>query len=235
MNNTAIDFLTYSYLGVTHDQCDWEMLLANSIDRACKDATNQGAYNTRVKEYMRKKSAEQKAESKNELQDIFRELFSDKKMVYDEWHKKACSRLLEGFKGLPFEYGNAQKWVNMTSKYLYIAYSLDLLKGHEKDVLEKYMRDFHVPIDSYILEGLKYTDIDCQIESSTWSRWKDSGKYYELQDVLRKRFTRNEGTVLVWENKLWTAVAQYRKTTDKASIKETIKDLVQSSESVEVI
>ncbi len=228
MNNIAKDFLTYSYLGVTHDQCDWEMLLANSIDRACKDATNQGAYNTIVKENMRRLSAEQKKKSRKDLAGMYGKLIGGHYSDYDEWHRKACSMLRDAFKSkeLPFSYGNAQKWVNMTSKYLYIAYALDLVSGQERSVLKKYMKDFHVPIDSYILEGLKFTDIDDLIESNTWSRWEDSDKYYKLQEVLRERYVRDEETVIVWENKLWTTVAQYRKANDKASIKETIIDLV---------
>lgn len=233
MNNTAVDFLMYNYLGITHGQYDWHMVAISAVNRAYKDATNQGAYNTRVKESKRLSSARQKEQAEECMINMLDELITGKYSDYDSWHKKICDELVEMYKkeDLPFGYGNAQKWVNMTMKYIYIVYSLRLLEDQGADALNKYIKDFHAPIDSYILEGLKYTDLYDQIESSTWSKWQDYCKYMNLQYILRKRYGSDKETVLDWENSLWTAVSQYRKANpeDKSMMKARIEECLPVS------
>ena len=39
---------------------------------------------------------------------------------FDIWHKELCTELKQLYAGFPFTVGQAQKWVNMSVKYLFI-------------------------------------------------------------------------------------------------------------------
>ena len=77
--------------------------------------------------------------------------------------EKLCSCYTKGDneKSPAFSYGNAQKWVNMTVKYLYIYRSLMLALDAENDFCSFYDEKlypfeeyFHVPIDSFIMQAI---------------------------------------------------------------------------------
>ena len=223
------DFLIYSYFGKTFDQDAWEDMVSVAVDRSYRDATNQGAYNAKIESKQKEASVKQKEIAKNVLKEALGKLFSQTQCVFDVWHKETCDNLVKGYKEkkLPFAYGNAQKWINMAVKYIYILYKCGLVK-ERADAIKYYMGDFHIPIDSYILDGLKIIDdhnILVHIDSKPWSKWDDYDKYSDLQKEIIKKYKGAEETALIWENKMWLDIADYRKTPQKEKkvLKEEIK------------
>lgn len=124
-----------------------------------------------------------------------------------------------------FYFGQVQKWVNMTLKYLYL---LGLVKKEEA-------KELHIPIDSYILEALWYADREIVIPKSdkkdkydnekycdetfrkhrenknyadekvkSWSQWNKND-----YDSMRKSLP--EGINTNWEHKNWIRIAEKRK------------------------
>ena len=113
---------------------------------------------------------------------------------FDEWHfilsKNIRKKYLEN--NISFTYGQAQKWINMTIKYLYIL---------EAQTFDEVFGFLHIPIDNYILAavnkqfGIKYPDIP-------WSRWDDYFNIYlDFQNKIRSKVTDIEP--LRWEFRNW--------------------------------
>lgn len=189
-NTNAINFLLFSYFGFTLEDCKagkWDKdngILGKIIDKAYKDATQQGAFNAMIDidseklKKLRKVSAEIIADGISEL------LKAETTDDYDRIHMKICSNKDKGNPGLvesynsvknkdnsgenAFTYGNAQKWINMTMKYLYVVnqiceeyldkkdYSNEEYKEHFFVKIQKikYIENkLHVPVDSYIIQG----------------------------------------------------------------------------------
>ena len=128
-------------------------------------------------------------------------------------------------KAAEFTYGQSQKWVNMTLKYLYLLGIIKNTKG------------LHVPIDSYIIEALwdernseikiprskrldkegnelyseekykehrkKYCYSDEKVKS--WSLWDFENDY----DSFRKSLPKGINTK--WEHKKWIEISEKRK------------------------
>jgi hypothetical protein len=92
---------------------------------------------------------------------------------FDQIHKKACYDLTASFKGQAFTVGQAQKWVNMTFKYLHLLDYPEVQKVYEF---------CHVPIDNYILERTKYT------MSKAWSKIDDYREYLDYQKWFREKY-----------------------------------------------
>lgn len=86
--------------------------------------------------------------------------------------------------------GIAQKWVNMTLKYLWL---LGVF-GEEDEKLE-------VPIDQIIMEEIRKLGI--QVPICKWSNWDSITEYNKLQDCLYENLLSNGYTRIAWENKYW--------------------------------
>ena len=114
---------------------------------------------------------------------------------FDNWHKNTCHGLCNLYKKNKFalfHIGQAQKWVNMTLKYIF-TYGEDKLPGYTK------IYNFcHVPIDNIILKKLK--EYDSPVISGKWSRINSYESYYKLQQWFREKF---ELIPLEAEFKLW--------------------------------
>jgi hypothetical protein len=101
---------------------------------------------------------------------------------FDAWHKKSCERLCSiyheyGFEG--FTAGHAQKWVNMTLKYIYVVNGR--VKGYD------HLYEFcHVPFDNILIDALKAHGF-CPPDSA-WSKL-DYSKYFEKQIWIREHFS----------------------------------------------
>jgi hypothetical protein len=74
---------------------------------------------------------------------------------FDEWHRGACERLAaiygeRGYKS--FFVGHAQKWLNMTFKYIYVMGEQRLPGfGHLYDLC-------HMPLDNILMDSLRRYD-----------------------------------------------------------------------------
>lgn len=82
----------------------------------------------------------------NECREYFVQ-HNNQKIDFDEWHKNLCEDLVDDYENAfknafsekctnIFTYGNAQKWVNMTLKYLDLLVSMGMLNSY-KDMIEK--------------------------------------------------------------------------------------------------
>ena len=135
------------------------------------------------------------------------------------WHKAKCEEIMStmntaGFpddslilKNNSFTYGLAQKWVNMTLKYLWL---LDKLP---EGLTEK---SLHVPIDSFILEKLQEENVDeikrdgdtYKYIGKSWSQLDDYDVYLDIQakigQIAGKTFP------IEWEGSAWMDIAKKR-------------------------
>lgn len=102
---------------------------------------------------------------------------------FDEWHRKACERLAAIYadSGYPsFRVGHAQKWLNMTFKYIYTMGEQRLPGfGHLYNLC-------HVPLDNILIDALThygFPPLPCK-----WSKLADYDTYLDRQLWVRKRF-----------------------------------------------
>lgn len=147
---------------------------------------------------------------------------SFKNSDFDDWHKAKCEEIINFMnnsidksntkilKKENFTIGQAQKWVNMTLKYLWL---LDALPaGVEPEYL-------HVPIDSYIIEIAydnknKFENALGLLEDKppkSWSKLSEYDEYFEIQEAIRKAIktnTTNETIPIKWESLAWIEVAE---------------------------
>lgn len=146
---------------------------------------------------------------------------------FDEWHEVKCEEIINFMNNSidksnteilneSFTIGQAQKWVNMTLKYLW------LLDALPQNIGEK---DLHVPIDSYIIEiaydNKNKFDNALGLEEKpkeSWSKlseYKDyfviQKDYFGIQKEIReaiKTNTTNETIPIKWESLAWIEVAE---------------------------
>ena len=134
---------------------------------------------------------------------------------FDKWHEKTCGKIIgcydkvNGSK-IIFTYGNAQKWLNMALKYLW------LLGDLPNDIKEERL---HAPIDSYILQKLRNLNeegVTCSADTfyykeNSWSKISDYDDYFDLQKVIRVMAKQGGKTVIEQENEAWIEMAIERK------------------------
>ena len=97
----------------------------------------------------------------------------DSQAEFDALHETACHDLISSFCEQIFTIGQAQKWINMTFKYLH------LLDYPEVQNVYEYC---HIPIDSYMLSVTNYT------MSKPWSKLNNYGEYLDYQNWFRKKY-----------------------------------------------
>lgn len=108
---------------------------------------------------------------------------------FDKWHRKVCKKIKDiYFKpyNIVLTYGQAQKWLNMTIKYLYVL---------GESPLESAFAYLHAPIDKIVFEksGVAKPNV-------TWSSWDKYDEYLNYQKELRKKY----GNPFIWEFGFWT-------------------------------
>lgn len=150
------------------------------------------------------------------LTDKFVEYFnadSKAEKAFDEWHRQICELLVDIYKGYTrksksfgFTVGNAQKWLNMTFKYLY-TFTLDNSFG--KRDAEEYFKHCHLALDSYTLKWFKEkVDAKNLILQQRWSLINNYSTYLNAQNKAREYVKQKHNTTLfLKEFKIWE---QYR-------------------------
>lgn len=133
-----------------------------------------------------------------------------------------------------FYYGQAQKWLNMTLKYMW-------LLGLWKEEFENVLPFLHVPVDSFIIEAVwhegqpendkeqlinqKFDDwsivLPCdkkdrrgkynQDKIIPWSKWTYN-EYYKFQKDIRESPLLDGMYPIVWEGPAWSSIAEKRRT-----------------------
>lgn len=102
--------------------------------------------------------------------------------IFDNWHKTSCINIITHFKNNYYHLyvGQAQKWVNMTMKYIYVL-------GEQRISGFGSVYPFcHVPIDNILQKALElygYPPLNC-----AWSRLDDYDEYLQRQNWIRQRF-----------------------------------------------
>ncbi len=196
----AINFLLYSYFEVTIEDSK-EAFINAAIKRAYRDASSH------VLSVKKDKKEKLKQECSELIKDNVEKLLKSE-LEYAKFHKNLCTALKAKYNGntngpLDFTYGIAQKWVNMTLKYLCVMNAILKSNSESHEFCKEYSgklydieRCLHVPIDSFILEaaGSKTGDYSLDLKiphknenefrsysgsgSLPWSRWdpKDWGE-----------------------------------------------------------
>jgi len=138
---------------------------------------------------------------------------------FDKLHEEECEKIIDIAKnaktkggenlfqgnGALFYIGQAQKWLNMTFKYM-------LAMGLWDDSLEKIRKHLHIPVDDYIIEAVKRkTNLKIGEDfKSGWSKWEEyHDKYFKLQQHVRKTALNNI-TPMDWETAAWIEVKKRR-------------------------
>ena len=176
----AVEFLLFNYFGLREDGNDLDEILDSAIERAYIDATNQGAFNALFtnNDFPDREAVDELKARVRGMSEIVKEAvktlyFSNKRIDFDEWHRELCTALLARygeicdelnsptFRVSPeaygfFSYGNAQKWVNMTIKNLYVISGAYLAMGGTENVdffnaVAGRANEYHIPLDNLIL------------------------------------------------------------------------------------
>lgn len=120
---------------------------------------------------------------------------------FDSWHCKVCKniKLLYNEKGINFTYGQAQKWLNMTIKYLYMLED----EEYSFDCVFEYL---HIPIDNYIFVAVK-KELRIDRPNNPWSKL-DETEYLKYQKAIREELKKRKYSPLLWEFDKWLEVAK---------------------------
>lgn len=117
---------------------------------------------------------------------------------YDEFHDSLCLSIINFYDNqtiAEITYGQAQKWVNMTMKYLCVLYE------GQCDWLNKIYSFLHIPIDSIILDKAKKEfQNEFSVNNTPWSQLSRE-EYITIQNKLRAVI--KDVTLMDWEFTAW--------------------------------
>lgn len=188
VDTKILDFLKMLYFGVTDNPFE------AASRRAYTDMCRTIRFNGKNGDMLRKAINVL-------LEERIQEIVSINSMEgFTKWHCSVCNRIVEIYEeeGIKFYIGQAQKWVNMTLKYLYVLVP---------DVIEPFYRFLHIPLDNYIMEIAKkqygVPSLPC-----AWSRISDYREYLDYEEMLMEVI----GEVpLDWEFAKWVESARRQK------------------------
>ncbi len=202
LSDTCLNFLICCYFGQSKD------LLKAAIDRAYIDMASHtliGLNNYNEKWYYR-------YETYNLISKAIIE-YSDKES-FENWHKGIIDSICKIYPNGKLSEGQAQKWLNMTIKYIYV-FSCILNDNDER--LEKFhnflelttTNNYYLPIDSHVL---KETNID-----GAWSKF--TNKEYEIANTHIEEYLKvnsiSDG--FLWELNQWEELIIKHKSYDTNS------------------
>ena len=170
--------------------------LTGCIDRAYLDfnRTLHGLGRIRKGDELYKKATER---LKRRLSDLRKANSVRSQTGFDKWHRSTCLGLTQLYKkyGYPrFYIGQAQKWVNMTLKYIFT------MRDSRVSGFGKVYRFCHIPIDNIVLGRLYVLEYEFPDFSVAWSRINDYEEYLAFQKWFRSAFKLSP---LDAEFKLW--------------------------------
>lgn len=170
------NYLVWLYFGADQD------LTRACIKRAYRDfsRTLSGFGSFENKESLKRKAEVLLKESLDALKLLQKDITAT---VFDDWHRETCKKIISLFadEGFPVFVGQAQKWVNMTLKYIF---TLGEKRVQGFEFIYSYC---HVPFDKILLARLEkygFPALDC-----AWSRLNNYDEYLEKQNWLRQRFS----------------------------------------------
>ena len=136
---------------------------------------------------------------------------------FDKWHKDTITELKQVYEGNLTE-GQAQKWLNMTIKYLFVFSTLLGIRDYRLSEFKFFLKStdaskYKIPIDGFVLKG---SGIE-SIKNKSWSKLdKDYGDVEENLVANHNFF---------WELENWEVFAKNeKKKPDKGTYARYIKD-----------
>ena len=177
--------------------------------------------------------------------EIIKQEMSTPAADFHAWHKGVCRKLIALYamdklvsrehnkrteQPAGLTYGQAQKWLNMTLKYLWLLHRLHLITDEATArFIRTHEKSFHVPLDSYILRYVAKQDksktdrfvpehnngLDPEIDfsdfwdlfGSAWSRIDQEDAYDKYQLALANALT--DMSPLEWELIHWHKALKY--------------------------
>lgn len=209
LEQPAIDFLLYDYFGITKDD-DKDKMILKCAQRAYRDLCRtlkftEKADNAKGEKKKQIEKAHQAFRMKicELIQGKVKELLcSQSKEEFDEKHASLCSCICETDKGnvlsVKLKWGQAQKWLNMTIKYMWLIGLWE--RTYNRSAV-------HIPVDNYIIQAIPEGVVT--LPSSQWSQW-DQEPYEVFQQDLRKWRKESSPNIspLEWEAEKWLDQAQ---------------------------
>ncbi len=110
---------------------------------------------------------------------------------YDSWHEAVCRDLQACYADFTFTVGQAQKWLNMTVKYLFVLH---------RSLIEESWPYCHVPVDQILLRQLRDLGHSPPPVGAAWSRLDNYPQYLHFQKWFRDTFP---GAPMDNEFELW--------------------------------
>lgn len=185
VNEDLLKFLKFSYFGTLTN------LKEAAANRAYRDMCRTIRFNGLCEETRLELKKEVNRELINKIENI--------KDNFEIWHKEACGLIIEKYKKHRIEltYGQAQKWVNMTIKYLY------MLNEHTFDNVFDFL---HVPVDNYIFKAVK-EELGIKNPKKPWSKVNET-EYLKYQIAIREELRKKGELPLCWEFENWLNEAE---------------------------
>lgn len=168
----------------------------------------------KIKADLKKKVADSLKIKLGELKGTFEKLKEDRfekpeekmsKMQdkFDAWHSQAREEIISIYAGnqprVSLTHGQAQKWINITIKHLYVLGITEYEWLFEEGVIEC----LHVAIDNIITKKAQQSkDINIAKPKNSWSTW-DSDFYEKYQKELREKIKAMKNIPFVWEMENW--------------------------------
>ena len=230
---SAMNFLIYSYFNISMEDTS-EQIIDAVIKRSYRDAASHvlsfkeekkdTAGFTEDEREVAKINA--KKEASDKIKAYIEQLVTNKIEDYDKnWHENLCDDLVKIYgkyeqyqnKEKRFTCGIAQKWVNMSVKYIYLlCYLFNYMDIGENEfsqkyagMIEKYMHCFHIPLDSYMYRAIEQ-ELKINKISKVWSKVDDYEEYSTYQKAVRENVPEGK-TPIDWENKVWIKEAKKTK------------------------
>ena len=196
VDEDIIKFLKYVYFG------DLTNPVEAASNRAYRDMSRTIRFDNFSKDDRVKLKKEVNSFLNTEIKKLVNGSITSEK-EFDKWHEQLCKKIIDEYKKskIQLSYGQAQKWVNMTIKYLY------MLNIHTFDNVFFF---FHVPVDNYIFKAVKDELKIKKPTKKSWSRWDNYEEYLKYQNDIRKNLKKEKKEIspLRWEFKNWLDVAQ---------------------------
>ena len=185
-----LKFLKFSYFG------DLNISIEVASNRAYRDMCRTIKFN-KLKDITDRRKLRDKVNIMFETE--IKKLTSGSKKNPDDfnnWHGEVCENMKNLYeeKGIKLTYGQAQKWVNMTIKYLY------LFGGYTFDSV---FEELHIPVDNYILD-IANKKLRIDKPKTPWSKWNEE-QYRNYQNEIKSKI---KISPLCWEFENWLNEAE---------------------------
>ena len=221
MKDEVIDFLLCSYFGiksqedvVPKNEKDRENLILKCARRAYQDLCRTLRFRESPNAKGLGKAEKERIErSHGDFCDKISKMIRDRALPclltatdevdFNDKHQKVCAAICKEANGTRikdredtvlkkrFYDGQAQKWLNMTIKYMW-------LLGLLGDQMKEFLSVVHVPVDNDVIK--KAIDMDVKPSKKTWSTWSYE-EYEKFQKDLKDKLAGEPP--LKWENRVW--------------------------------